>query len=74
MRVQITNPPGTVIEGRLHRVISERDGAAAQIELEMKVGRDGRARVTFDLSDLMTITRLAKSSTAQRIREAVGAS
>jgi len=74
MRVQISIPPGTLIEGRLQRVISEWDGAAAQIELEMKVGTDGRARVTFDLFDLMTITRFAKSSTAQRIREAVRAS
>lgn len=73
MRVEITNPPGTLVEGRLQRVISERDGAAAQIEFEMKIGAGGRARVTFDISDLMTVTRLAKSSTAQRIREAVGA-
>jgi hypothetical protein len=73
MRVETATPPGILVEGRYQRVISEHDGPAAQMVLEMRLeGRTDRASVTFDVSDLMTIVRLAKSSSAQRIREAVG--
>ena len=73
MRIESTTPPGGILaDGRLQRVISEQDGAAAHIVIEMSItGGGSPAHVTLDVSDLATIIRLASTSATQRIRDAV---
>ena len=73
MRVEITKPPGIFAEGILRGVVSEQDASCPHIVIEMSVnGVSDPVRVTLDESDLSTIMRLARGSTVQRIRAAVG--
>jgi hypothetical protein len=73
MRVEITKPPGIFAEGILKGLISEQDASYPHIVIEMSVaGVSDPVRVTLDENDLSTIMRLAKGSTVQRIRAAVG--
>jgi hypothetical protein len=73
MRVEITKPPGIFAEGILKGLISEQDASYPHIVIEMSVaGVSDPARVTLDENDLSTIMRIARGSTVQRIRAAVG--
>ena len=73
MRVEITKPPGLFAEGILKGLISEQDASYPHIVIEMTVaGVSDPVRVTLDEADLSMIIRLAKGSTVQRIRAAVG--
>jgi hypothetical protein len=73
MRVEITKPPGIFAEGILKRLISEQDASYPHIVIEMSVtGVSDPVTITLDEHDLSTIVRLARGSTVQRIRDAVG--
>ena len=73
MRVELTRPPGLIVDGVLKSgVISEQDGAFPNIVLEMTVnGVADPVRVTLGELDLSTIMHLARSSKVERIRDAV---
>jgi hypothetical protein len=73
MRVEITRPPRLMVEGVLQTVIiSEQDGAFPHMVLQMRVNEAADpVRVTLDQCDLSTITRLAKGSTVEKLRDAV---
>ena len=74
MRVEITTSPGIFAEGSLIEGILSQHGAPhPHIVIEMKVtGSNDPVKVTLDENDLSMIIRIAKSSTVQRIRAAVG--
>jgi hypothetical protein len=73
MRVEITVPPSLFAEGILKGLISEQDASYPHIVIEMTVaGVSDPVRVTLDENDLATIMQLARGSTVQRIRAAVG--
>jgi len=72
MRVSITKPPGIFAEGVLGTVISEQNTPSPSITIEMRVaGVDDPVEVVFNECDLITIVRLARASTSQKIQDAV---
>jgi hypothetical protein len=72
MRVTINTPPGIFADGALGGIVSQQDGVGAQIVIELNVALVSEpVHVALTPTDLATIVRLARSSTAQTIRDAV---
>jgi hypothetical protein len=74
MKVELTRPPGTFVEGVLKSVVvSEQDGPFPTVVIELAVNgvADHPARVTLGALDLSTIIEVARGSTIERIRDAV---
>jgi hypothetical protein len=72
MRVTLTKPPSTFVEGDLRGIIRQRDAPYAYMVIEMNVtGMDSPVEVTLNELDLFTIVRLAKDSSIQSLSRAV---
>lgn len=72
MRVELTKPPGLIVDGTLKGIIEQRGTSYPHMVIEMNVsGVPDPVKVTLDEIDLATIMKLARASTVQRIRDAV---
>lgn len=72
MRVELTNG-GLIIDGMLKGIIEQHGPPYPHMVIELKVsGQTDPVKVTLNDIDLVTIMQLARGSTVQRIRDAVG--
>ena len=72
MKVEMTIGPGTFVEGRLDRIISEHYRDEPHIVLEMSImGAGTAARVTLNPMDLARLVRLGGTAAAERVRNAI---
>ena len=72
MRVELENG-ALIVDGMLKGIIEQHGPPYPHMVIELKVsGRPDPAKVTLNDIDLITIMQLAKGSTVQRIRDAVG--
>jgi len=74
MKVTINSPagPSTFVEGVLKGIVSEQDGPAAHIEIEISIAQISEpSRVILSPTDLRTIVRLAKGSGVESVRDAI---
>ena len=72
MKVEMTMVPGTFVEGKLDRIISEQYGDEAHVVLEMSImGGGTAARVTLSPMDLARLVRLSGTAAAERVRDSI---
>ena len=72
MKVEMTMVPGTFVEGKLDRIISEHYGDEAHVVLEVSVlGGGSAARITLSPIDLARLVRLGGTAAAERVRESI---
>jgi hypothetical protein len=72
MKVEMTMVPGTFVEGKLDRIISEQYGDEAHVVLEMSImGGGTAARVTLSPMDLARLVRLGGTAAAERVRDCI---
>ena len=72
MKVEMTMVPGTFVEGKLDRIISERYGDEAHVVLEVSVpGGGSAARITLSPIDLARLVRLGGTAAAERVRDSI---